>query len=185
MTLKDGRFEDDWFSFEVPTGVKIGLRSWVYSSFAFLHSSEAEVTIGNDTGIYSATNFELGPDAEVRIGDFVMIDGACISTNARVEIEDHSMIAFQAVIADSPTAGPGHHPREGRDSNIYIGRNVWIGARSIILGGARLNEGVVVGALAVVDFEVPEFSIVAGNPARIIGTAPPKPRSSDRTKGSP
>ena len=178
MTLKNGTFEHDWFAFDVPAGVEIGRRSWVYSSFAFLHGSDAKVRIGNDTGIYSATNFELGPDAEVLVGNYVMIDGACISTNARVEIEDYSMIAFQAVIADSPIAGPGHHPTEGRDPNIYIGQNVWIGARSVILGGARLNEGVVVGALAVVDFEVPAFSIVAGNPARIIGTA-------DRTKGSP
>jgi acetyltransferase-like isoleucine patch superfamily enzyme len=47
--------------------------------------------------------------------------------------------------------------------------NVWIGARAVVLGGARIGEGSVVGAAAVVDFEVPPYSLAAGNPARILG----------------
>jgi acetyltransferase-like isoleucine patch superfamily enzyme len=61
---------------------------------------------------------------------------------------------------------------------VAIGRNAWIGARAILLGGADIGEGAIVGAGAVVDFPVPAFAIVAGNPARVVGSAPPKGRTS-------
>ena len=59
--------------------------------------------------------------------------------------------------------------------SISIGSNSWIGARAILLAGARIGEGAIVGAAAVVDFSVPPYAIVAGNPARIVGWAEPDP----------
>ena len=41
----------------------------------------------------------------------------------------------------------------------------------MLTSGARLGAGAVVGAAAVVDFEVPPYAVVAGNPARIVGYA--------------
>jgi acetyltransferase-like isoleucine patch superfamily enzyme len=46
---------------------------------------------------------------------------------------------------------------------------VWIGARAVLLKGTQLGKGSIVGAGTVVDFEVPAYSIVAGNPARVVG----------------
>jgi acetyltransferase-like isoleucine patch superfamily enzyme len=54
-------------------------------------------------------------------------------------------------------------------ASIHIGNNCWIGARAVLTGGARLGAGVIVGAAAMVDFEVPPYAVVAGNPARIVG----------------
>jgi acetyltransferase-like isoleucine patch superfamily enzyme len=45
----------------------------------------------------------------------------------------------------------------------------------VLLPGARLGDGVIVGAGAVVDFEVPPYAVVAGNPARIVSWARPTP----------
>jgi len=53
---------------------------------------------------------------------------------------------------------------------IHIEDYVWIGARSLILGGVTLGKGSVVGAGSVVTKDVKPFSIVAGNPAKVIGT---------------
>ena len=72
------------------------------------------------------------------------------------------------VIADVPWQVPS--AAAGGDE-IVIGDNVWIGARASVLGGARIGEGAVIGALSVVDFEVPPFAIVGGNPARVVGEA--------------
>ena len=55
-------------------------------------------------------------------------------------------------------------------SDVFIGDNVWIGARSIILGGVSIGEGSVIGAASVVDFDVPTLSVVAGNPGQVIKT---------------
>src|SRR5260221_9818507 len=51
---------------------------------------------------------------------------------------------------------------------IHIERNVWIGFDSCVLPGVRIGEGSVVGARSVVVEDVPPFSVVAGNPARLI-----------------
>jgi serine acetyltransferase len=48
-----------------------------------------------------------------------------------------------------------------------------LGVRATILGPARLGDGVIVAAGAVVDFDVPDYAVVAGSPARIVGWAKP------------
>ncbi len=52
---------------------------------------------------------------------------------------------------------------------ITIGNDVWIGTRAIILDGKKIGNGAVIAAGAVVTKDVPDFAIVAGIPAKIIG----------------
>lgn len=51
---------------------------------------------------------------------------------------------------------------------VVIGNNVWIGDKATILPGVTIGDGAVVAANAVVTKDVPAYSVVAGNPARII-----------------
>lgn len=51
---------------------------------------------------------------------------------------------------------------------IKIGDRVWLGGNSIILPGVTVGEGSTVGAGSVVTKDVPPYTVVAGNPARII-----------------
>ena len=51
---------------------------------------------------------------------------------------------------------------------IEIGDDVWIGARAILLPGVRVGNGALIAAGSVVTKDVPEWAIVAGNPARVI-----------------
>jgi len=60
---------------------------------------------------------------------------------------------------------PGHPRTRG---NVLIGNDVWIGTEALILSGVKIGDGAVVGARAVVTRDVPPYSIVAGNPARIV-----------------
>jgi maltose O-acetyltransferase len=54
-------------------------------------------------------------------------------------------------------------------SNLEICNDVWIGSRVIILGNVkRIGEGSIIGAGSVVTKPVPDYAVVAGNPARII-----------------
>jgi acetyltransferase-like isoleucine patch superfamily enzyme len=51
---------------------------------------------------------------------------------------------------------------------VFIGNDVWVGAKSIILPGITIGDGTVIGAGSVVTKNVLPYTIVAGNPARII-----------------
>jgi virginiamycin A acetyltransferase len=55
-----------------------------------------------------------------------------------------------------------------RGCDTVIGHDVWIGHNAMILPGAQIGNGVIVGAGSVVGGVVPDFAVVAGNPARII-----------------
>jgi acetyltransferase-like isoleucine patch superfamily enzyme len=174
------RLTHDWFPRDLPANVVLGPRSWCYSSFAFLHYQSRRprgVSVGHDSGIYHGTFFDLGPDGEVSIGNFCTLVGPIITSNSRVFIGDYVFIAHEVVLADSfaalPSAESDGTALEGnlstRGANIEIGDNCWIGARAVLTCGARLGAGVVVGAAALVDFKVPPYAVVAGNPARIVG----------------
>lgn len=58
------------------------------------------------------------------------------------------------------------HPTSNGD--IKVGNDVWIGAKSTIMSGIKINDGSVVAAGSVVTKDVPPFAIVGGNPAQII-----------------
>ncbi len=51
---------------------------------------------------------------------------------------------------------------------VNIGNDVWIGSRVTILPGVNIGNGVIIGAGAVVCKDIPDFTIVGGNPAKII-----------------
>lgn len=57
-------------------------------------------------------------------------------------------------------------PELGKE--IHIGDDCWIGGNAIILPGVTLGRGVVVGAGSVVTKSVPAFTVVAGNPAKVL-----------------
>ena len=175
MTAAAQALDHDWFPGTVPANVRIGKGSWVHSSHAFQHfRAEAEdaVVIGRHCGVYVGTYFDLGPGGSVELGDYVTVVGAIISTNARVTVGDHAFVAHEVVIADGPWAVPPRAARApaGSGRGVVIGPTAWVGTRAVLLDGARIGEGAIVAAGAVVDFEVPPFATVAGNPARVVGT---------------
>jgi acetyltransferase-like isoleucine patch superfamily enzyme len=118
----------------------------------------------------------IRPGATIKIGDNVGLSGVSIVAVSRIEIGDRAMIGAEALIADTDfhPLDPGEralHPTAGAVSRrILIGKDVFIGTRAMILKGVSIGDGAVVGAGAVVTKDVAAGDIVAGNPARIIGS---------------
>ena len=74
-----------------------------------------------------------------------------------------------------PSLKASDHNFDIKSDPIVIENDVWIGFNAVILKGVRIGKGAIIGACTVVSKDVPPFSVVVGNPMRII-------KSLDRTK---
>jgi acetyltransferase-like isoleucine patch superfamily enzyme len=89
-----------------------------------------------------------------------------------VEIGDNVAIARGVVFLTHDASTWLMNDNKGRRflyRRIVIGNNVMIGFNSIILPGVKIDDNVIIGAGSVVAKSVPTGSIIAGNPAKIIG----------------
>jgi maltose O-acetyltransferase len=118
------------------------------------------VYFGNGQNIKMGSNSILGPNlriqqCDVEIGNFVMT-----AHDIQIIGGGHNYSSL-----DIPMGQQGNMPR----SKLVIKDDVWIGARATILGNVgTIGTGSIIGAGAVVTKPVPDYAIVAGNPARII-----------------
>jgi virginiamycin A acetyltransferase len=61
-----------------------------------------------------------------------------------------------------------YSPNYPRFKDTIIGNDVWIGHNATIMPGVTIGSGVIIGSCSVITKDVPDYSIVAGNPAKII-----------------
>lgn len=113
----------------------------------------------------------LHPFSEERLilGRFCQIaDGVRFVTSSANHRHDglstYPFAIFQGRFTENAASLPP--PEAFRDT--VVGNDVWIGAGALILPGARIGDGVIVGAGAVVGGTVPPYTVVAGNPGRVI-----------------
>ena len=118
---------------------------------------------------------QLSPDRLVALG-LQLGDGVFISRTAYLD----PGFPWLITIGDEATLAPGviilahdasmqRHVRRTLIAPVVIGERAFIGAGAIILAGSRIGDDSVVGAGAVVSGEISPGSVVAGNPARVIG----------------
>jgi len=138
------------------------------------------ISLGRGCSIMSHCVLECCPQAG---GDLHMNIGAGVSlgeyshvTCARsVEIGEGTLTGRFVLITDN---AHGHSAYEEKDiapilrdiaskGPVVIGRNVWIGDKATILPGVCVGDGAIIGANAVVVKDVPAYTVVGGNPARI------------------
>ena len=106
-----------------------------------------------------------GEGASLRIGKFCSIaQDVVILLGGEHRTDWVSTYPFN-MFFDDVRKVPGHPKTKG---DVTIGNDVWIGARAMILSGVTIGDGAVIGAASVVTTDVAPYSIVAGNPARLI-----------------
>lgn len=109
----------------------------------------------------------------ILIGNRVFIGrGVEFNIQGRIEVGDDALIASGCIFVDHDHGISREGPMNSQPNEvcpIKIGRNAWIGARSVVLKGVCIGEAAIVGAGSVVTKNVPANEIWAGTPARKIG----------------
>jgi maltose O-acetyltransferase len=107
----------------------------------------------------------------IHMGDHVYLNVLCTILDCNeVRIGDHVMIGPHVQIYTAAHVLQAESRIQGWEvaKPIVIEDNVWLGGGAILLPGVRIGRNAVVGAGAVVPRSVPENTVVAGNPARVI-----------------
>ncbi|MDE2259015.1 MAG: acyltransferase [Betaproteobacteria bacterium] len=118
----------------------------------------------------------VGGTGDVLIGSHTIINSGCVLYSGNgITIGNHVAIAANCVLA------PVNHEYRSRDQlireqrfkrgrgGILIEDDVWIGAGCVLLDGAILRRGCVIGAMSLVRDEVSAYSVQAGNPLQLLG----------------
>lgn len=138
-----------------------------------------KIYIGNHVNLYGHLGVGSGrvfDNPTLIIGDRVDLGhNVMISVNREVVIEDEVNIASNVQIQDNdghprdPELRARHLPPLPEEVKpVRICRRAWIGQGCFIMKGVTIGEGAIVGANSVVLTDVPAFSVVLGNPARVV-----------------
>jgi acetyltransferase-like isoleucine patch superfamily enzyme len=126
----------------------------------------------------SSGSLQIGHDAFIG-------EGSKIWSADRVEIGNHVLISHNVFISDTSAheldhlerskgfldiVTSGHSNEKGKISTapIVIADYAWINPNAVILRGVKIGKGAIVGAGSIVTKDVPPFTLVAGNPAKVV-----------------
>jgi acetyltransferase-like isoleucine patch superfamily enzyme len=118
-----------------------------------LSCKEGDIAIGDHTNV--SANCSLLSETEIKLGKYCFLAGHCYL----VAGGNHSFDDLETPIMFQPSFSRG---------GISVGDDVWLGAGVIVLDGATIERGCVVGAGSVVTKPLTEFSVAVGSPARKI-----------------
>jgi len=131
----------------------------------------------------SIENLEVGDNVQIGFDNFLQaLGGLRIGNDVRTApgVKIWS-VNHQYGDADAPINEQGQTQKP-----VVIGNNVFIGSNAFIMPGVTLPDGCIVSAGAVVAAKVYRpYSMLAGNPARVIGFRGGKEPSADETPGAP
>ncbi len=146
------------------------------------------VSLGPDAVRAMRGEVEAGPSCELNQGVELYPAGGSIRIGRNVWLGPYTVVYGQGGVTIGEKTMVGMHvcilssdhkvpPRGvemwGQGDALLptkIGRDVWIGAHAVILGGVTIGDGCVIGAGAVVTKDLPAYSIAVGVPAKIVRT---------------
>ena len=120
----------------------------------WLTSDTGRITIGG--GSVLNLNVMVAAVSSVTIGEHCLLANGCLITDGNHRLDDPDVpVPWQGFTSKGP---------------VSIGDNVWLGANVVVTSGVTIGRRAVVGANSVVVDDVPDFTVVAGAPARVLHT---------------
>lgn len=118
-------------------------------------SNPERISAGRGLRLGARCHLWAGPKSgRITIGDDVLFGPEVMVTAASYRFNDGHPVTEQAM----------------DEADVVIGNDVWVGTRAVILPGARIGDGAIIGAGALVRGEIPAMAIAVGTPARVVST---------------
>ena len=134
------------------------------------------ITIGNNVIIRPSTGLYANPGVKLDIGNNVEIGNhSTIAAHHGIIIEDDVLTGPHVFIADYnhayrnvglPIWKQGEYAPT--NSKVIIGKGSWLGTNVVIVGNVHIGKHCVIGANSVVTKDIPDYSVAAGIPAKVI-----------------
>ena len=127
------------------------------------HPEYADYAIGDYT--YGKPQVLSWGDSTLHIGKYCSIaENVTIFLGGNHRIDWVTTYPFSSIFPEARHF-KGHPATKG---DVVIGNDVWIGRSATILSGLKIGNGAVIGAGSMVTKDVPDYGIVAGNPAKLV-----------------
>jgi len=165
------------FKAEKPdASIQVGANIVIHDNCDILATGKGQIVIGNNCSFGS--NFRMYCKERIILGDCVLIswnvlimdyDAHALNPDIRYEEREHMHKRFSSfsTLIDSRKI-TNQYKAAFNSRPIVIGNNVWIGTQAMIFKGVKIGSGSVIAAGTIVTSDIPENSLVAGNPGRII-----------------
>ncbi|WP_095587757.1 acyltransferase [Actibacterium ureilyticum] len=121
-------------------------------------SNPERISAGRGLHLGARCHLWAGPShGRIVIGDDVLFGPEVMVTAANYRFNDGSPVTAQKM----------------DEADVVIGNDVWLATRVTVLPGARIGDGAIIGAGAVVTGDIPAHAIAVGVPARVVGARTP------------
>jgi acetyltransferase-like isoleucine patch superfamily enzyme len=143
------------------SNIRIGTNCEIFANL--IAEGEGVIKIGDYTTIRASTRiFAVN---SIEIGAYVIIsNNVTIYDNNNHPVEPEKRV----IMSKSGFYSPLWQAKHSSSAPVVIKDNVWIGERASVLKGVTIGKGAIVGMCSVVTKDVPDYAVVAGNPAKIV-----------------
>jgi len=136
-----------------PSNISLGDYIYILEGCSLYAHDNGKITIGDYSACNNNVNINATGDGVIQIGTSVII-----GPNTVIRASNHNYS-----LRDKPISTQGHS-----GGAIIIEDDVWLGANVVVLPGVTIGTGSIIGAGAVVNKDIPPFSLAAGVPAKVI-----------------
>lgn len=165
------RFRKVLFIFLGFSNVKIGSKFCCAKNVIIRAYGNGKVIIGHNVNIEQGVEI-IANNGNIVIGDNVFIGRNCqIVAKESIEIQSDSFIASLCIVRDANhlTIRDKLIRNQGFVTKpIFIGRDVWIATQCVIVAGAIINNGCIIGANSLVNIDTVEYGVYVGSPVYFI-----------------
>lgn len=152
-------------------------------------SNDGKVYIGRNVHIVNGKKIRLGNNVSIR-PDCDIFAGGCIKIGDNCDIGTRNRLGGDIDIEEAVLFGPDNYicsndhcytdinipimyqgaymPNKNKHSELRIGSGSWIGTHVAIVGDVHIGKHCIIGANSVVLYDIPDYCVAVGNPAKVI-----------------